>query len=57
MSPVGPQQTHCVVTLDRLPTTREAYDTQFTAGGSTQHKTGYPRSATGKQQIRKDERP
>src|SRR5215475_7247563 len=30
-----------VVPLDKLPTTREAYDIQRRAGGSTQYKAGY----------------
>jgi hypothetical protein len=45
-----------VVPLDKLPVTREAYDTQLRAGGSTQYKAGYlPYSIVdGWQQIRKD---
>jgi len=45
-----------IVPLDRLPTTREVYDTQLRAGGSTQYKAGYlPYSIIdGWQQIRKD---
>jgi hypothetical protein len=45
-----------IVPLDRLPVTREAYDTQLRAGGSTQYKAGYlPYSIVdGWQQIRKD---
>src|SRR5215475_3364652 len=45
-----------IVPLDRLPTTREAYDTQLRAGGSTQYQAGYlPYSIVdGWQQIRKD---
>src|SRR5436190_8393474 len=45
-----------VVSLDKLPTTREAYDTQVRAGGSTQYKAGYlPYSIIdGWLQIRKD---
>src|SRR5262249_37017235 len=30
-----------IVPLDRLPTTRETYDTRLRAGGSTQYKAGY----------------
>ena len=29
-----------IVPLDKLPTTREAYDTQLRAGGSSQYKAG-----------------
>lgn len=45
-----------IVALDRLPVTREAYDTQLRSGGSTQYKAGYlPYSIVdGWQQIRKD---
>src|SRR5262245_20608944 len=45
-----------IVPLDMLPVTREAYDTQLSAGGSTQYKAGYlPYSIVdGWQQIRKD---
>ena len=42
--------------IDKLPVTREAYDTQLRAGGSTQYKAGYlPYSIIdGWQQVRKD---
>jgi hypothetical protein len=45
-----------VVLLDKLPVTREVYDTQLRSGGSTQYKAGYlPYSIIdGWQQIRKD---
>jgi hypothetical protein len=45
-----------IVALNRQPTTREAYDTQLRAGGSTQYKAGYlPYSIVdGWQQLRKD---
>lgn len=45
-----------VLPLDRLPATREAYDTQLRAGGSTQYKAGYLPYAIvdGWQQIKKD---
>lgn len=45
-----------IVPLDRLPVTREEYDTQLRVGGSTQYKAGYlPYSIfDGWQQIRKD---
>jgi hypothetical protein len=45
-----------VIPLDKLPPTREAYDTELRAKGFTQYKAGYlPYSiADGWQQIRKD---
>jgi hypothetical protein len=45
-----------VLPLDKLPVTREAYDTQLRAGGQTQYTAGYlPYSIVdGWQQIRKD---
>ena len=45
-----------IVPLDKLPVTREAYDTQLRAGGSTQYKAGYlPYSIVeGWQQLVKD---
>jgi len=45
-----------ILPLDKLPVTREAYDTQLRAGGSTQYKAGYLSYAIvdGWQQIRKD---
>lgn len=45
-----------ILALDKLPTTREAYDTQLRVGGSTQYKAGYLPYAIidGWQQIRKD---
>lgn len=45
-----------IVPLDKLPTTREEYDTLLRAGGKTQYKAGYlPYSIVdGLQQLRKD---
>ena len=45
-----------VLPIDKLPVTREAYDTQLRARGFTQYKAGYlPYSIVdGWQQIRKD---
>jgi len=45
-----------ILPLDRLPVTREEYDTQLRSGGSTQYQAGYlPYSIVdGWQQIRKD---
>ena len=45
-----------ILALDKLPVTREAYDTQVRAGGSAQYKAGYLSYSIvdGWQQIRKD---
>ena len=51
----GTTPSRSIVPLDKLPVTREVYDTQLRAGGSTQNKAGYlPYSVDGWQQIVKD---